>query len=168
MSRPRTCAFLAAVLLAAGCRPTDGSDASTQAVPATTPAAVPSTVAPAVPANTVPATAASVPPAASTTSVPASASTGAANREYTGWYLLQGGAARFQPCGSDTTWRIGQGADLAERARGFDLEDDIPVYVRLVGTQHDDVLDVATVAQFGASTPVSDCPMTGVVSPEQR
>lgn len=167
MSRPRDFAFLAALLLAAACSPTDGRDATPQATPATTPTAVPTTIAPAAPANAVPSAPASVPATASTTSAATPAAT-AGTREHTGWYVLKDGAARFQPCGATTMLRIGQGADLAERARGLALEDDTPVYVRLVGTQRGDLLDVATVAQFGASSPVDDCPMEAAAPPEAR
>ena len=89
-------------------------------------------------------------------------------REYAGWYLQHAGAGRFQPCGSDAAWPIGVGADLADRARSFPLEDDTPLYVRVIGMRHDGVLDVVSVAQFGAPAPVRDCAMTGVVTAEGR
>lgn len=85
-------------------------------------------------------------------------------RDYAGWYQRHGGRATFQPCGQAVSWVVGEGADLAPRARGFGLQDDTPVYVRISGTRDGDVLDVKSVAQFGSPTPVRDCAMDGVVT----
>lgn len=85
-------------------------------------------------------------------------------RAFAGWYLIHGGSARFQPCGSDAGWPIGEDADLAERARAFGLEPDTPVYARVQGTLHGGTLDVAAVTQFGSPAPVRDCAMNGVVT----
>lgn len=87
----------------------------------------------------------------------------AAPGTYAGWYLQRAGKGRFQPCGREAQWAVGQGADLAARAREFGLMDDTPVYVRVTGELHDGVLDVSSVEQFGSPKPVRDCPMTGVV-----
>ena len=117
---------------------------------------------PATPSESRPA--ASVSPAHAGDAEGAAAATPAATSgRYAGWYLQRAGTGRFQPCGRDAQWAVGQGADLAERARDFGLMDDTPVYVRVTGDFHDGVLDVRSVEQFGSPTPVRDCAMTGVV-----
>lgn len=83
-----------------------------------------------------------------------------ANVLMAGWYTQSARGAVFQPCGS-LALPIGASADLRERARDFDLQDDLPVYVRLRGTRNGNGFDVASVEQFGSRVPVRDCPMTG-------
>jgi hypothetical protein len=88
-----------------------------------------------------------------------------------GWYLQGAGGSRLQPCGQSVQWQIGDMADLQARAKAFGLQDDTPVYVKLlarVSTAGNNVakkVDVVRVEQFGSPTPVRDCAMTGVVMP---
>lgn len=61
-------------------------------------------------------------------------------------------------------------ADLQARAKSFGLQDDTPVYVKLLARVSDarssaKKVDVVRVEQFGSPTPVRDCGMTGVVTP---
>jgi hypothetical protein len=67
-------------------------------------------------------------------------------------------------------WPIGKKADLQGRAKRFGLQDDTPVYVKLLanvsgGAGSTKKVDVLEVVQFGSPTPVRDCSMTGVVTP---
>lgn len=82
-----------------------------------------------------------------------------------GWYMQSSGGETFQPCGESAPWRITDDADLRARAKGFGLQDDSPVYVKLVATTSpaDKTVKVERVSQFGSPTPVRDCAMTGVV-----
>ena len=82
-----------------------------------------------------------------------------------GWYMQSSAAETFQPCGESEPWRITDAADLRARAKTFGLEDDSPVYVKLVATTSaaDKTVKVERVTQFGSPTPVQDCALTGVV-----
>lgn len=88
-----------------------------------------------------------------------------------GWYLQGAGGSRMQPCGQSVQWPIGDMADLKARAKTFGLQDDTPVYVKLLarvsvaGGGAAKKVDVVRVEQFGSPTPVRDCAMTGVVMP---
>lgn len=87
---------------------------------------------------------------------------GDANR---GWYLEHAGQGMFQPCGQSRQWRI-HSPELRARAKDFGLDQDTPVYVRLLvvpSANGEDML-VSKVEQFGSPTPVRDCGMTGVVT----
>lgn len=117
---------------------------------------------PAAPSDGTPAAPASAVRAADADGA-ATATPAAATGRFAGWYLQRAGKGRFQPCGRQAQWAVGQGADLATRARDFGLMDDTPVYVRVTGDMHEGVLDVRSVEQFGSPTPVRDCAMTGVV-----
>jgi hypothetical protein len=77
-----------------------------------------------------------------------------------GWYSQNAKGAIFQPCGSSPL-SIPDSAALRQRARDFDLQDDLPVYVRLRGTRSGTSFEVASVEQFGSPTPIRDCPMSG-------
>ncbi len=91
-----------------------------------------------------------------------------------GWYLQGTSGSRLQPCGQSVQWRIGDKADLPERAKAFGLQDDTPVYVKLLarvsGASNDSgkKVDVVRVEQFGSPIPVRDCGMTGVVTPAPK
>ncbi len=95
-------------------------------------------------------------------SVPASR---AKPTELAGWYLQHGGEARFQACGNDRAVRLAALADLRQRATGFELGDDTPVYVRIEVVDTGSGLEVLRVLQFGSPTPVRNCGLTGVVVP---
>lgn len=89
-----------------------------------------------------------------------------------GWYLQGTSGSRLQPCGQSLQWPIADTADLKARAKSFGLQDDTPVYVKLLARVSDDAsndngkkVDVIRVEQFGSPTPVRDCSMTGVVTP---
>lgn len=88
-----------------------------------------------------------------------------------GWYMQHAGAGSFQPCGDDSKpWPVTGKADLDTRARAFGLEEDTPVYVKLlakksVATDGSTVIDVEQVQQFGSPEPVKNCALTGVVIP---
>ena len=88
-----------------------------------------------------------------------------------GWYLQGASGSRLQPCGQSVQWLIGDKADLQARAKSFGLQDDTPVYVKLLARVSDassnsgKKLDVVRVEQFGSPIPVRDCGMTGVVTP---
>jgi hypothetical protein len=84
-------------------------------------------------------------------------------RLHTGWYREHEGRGLFQPCGSGTVYRVAARPQLRSRARDFGLQPDTPVYVRLEAAIERDTLKVARVLQFGSTTPVRDCPLTGVV-----
>ena len=83
-----------------------------------------------------------------------------------GWYLEHAGQPRFQPCGQPQPLRIAAAADLPARAKAFGLDEDTPVYVRVKGTISSGELRVVAVEQFGSSTPVRNCGLTGVAIPE--
>lgn len=91
----------------------------------------------------------------------------ASTRLHVGWYREHGGQGLFQPCGSETVYRVSAQPELRSRARGFGLQPDTPVYVRLEAAMERDTLEVARVVQFGSPTPVRDCPMTGVVTRDE-
>ena len=87
-----------------------------------------------------------------------------------GWYLQGASGSRLQPCGQSVQWPIGKKSDLQARAKRFGLEDDTPVYVKLLAKISGSAgstkkVDVLEVVQFGSPTPVRDCSMTGVVTP---
>lgn len=87
-----------------------------------------------------------------------------ANQTWAGWYMANGGAKSFQPCGASEALRIAEGADLAARANATGMGKDDPVYVKLLGhTLPARGLMVEKVLQFGSSTPVQNCAMTGLV-----
>jgi hypothetical protein len=77
-----------------------------------------------------------------------------------GWYMQNASGAIFQPCGSVDSLVV-DAPDLTRRARDFNLQDDLPVYVRLRGSRHGNAFEVASVEQFGSPMPVRDCPMAG-------
>ncbi len=112
--------------------------------------------------------------AAPATSAPATSSPSASTSDphpLNGWYLQGTSGSRLQPCGQSVQWRIGDRADLPERAKAFGLQDDTPVYVKLLarvsgaGSSSEKKVDVVRVEQFGSPIPVRDCGMTGVVTP---
>ena len=82
---------------------------------------------------------------------------------YSGWYMQHAGQGTFQACGQSQPWRVSASADLHTRAKTFDLGQDTPVYVRLIGSAHDNEIEVSRVEQFGSPTPVRNCTITGVV-----
>lgn len=84
---------------------------------------------------------------------------------YAGWYMQHAGQATFQPCGQPQRIHVSAASDLAARAKKFGLQQDSPVYVRLMGTMQGDAIEVIRVEQIGSPTPVRDCAMTGVVIP---
>lgn len=84
---------------------------------------------------------------------------------YAGWYMDHAGHGLFQLCGQSQQWRVTAPADLAARAKAFGLDQDTPVYVRLVGSVQEGEIAVVRVEQFGSATPVRDCGLTGVVIP---
>jgi len=84
---------------------------------------------------------------------------------YRGWYMEHGSQSTFQPCGQSAQWPIARSADLAAKAKAFDLQPDTPVYVRVSGYTKAGALNVSRVDQFGSPEPVRDCAMTGVVIP---
>lgn len=88
-------------------------------------------------------------------------------QSYTGWYMEQAGQGVFQLCGQSQQWRVSESAELRAKASEFGLDQDSPVYVRLVGVQsaNGNELTVSRVDQFGSPTPVRNCGMTGVVIP---
>lgn len=82
-----------------------------------------------------------------------------------GWYMQNGATQTFQPCGGSVPLPITEGADLRAKAGDFGLQDDNPIYVRLLttGSSGQKTIKVARVLQFGSPTPVRDCAMNGVV-----
>ena len=88
-----------------------------------------------------------------------------ATKSYAGWYMEHAGQRVFQLCGQSQQWRVTAPADLAARAKAFGLDQDTPVYVRLVGSVQGGEIEVTHVEQFGSATPVRDCGLTGVVIP---
>lgn len=88
----------------------------------------------------------------------------AAGQAYAGWYIEQVGHALFQPCGQPRPWTVTAPADLPARARAFGLQQDTPVYVRVIGAAQGDAIAVSSVEQFGSSIPIRNCAMNGVVT----
>ena len=102
------------------------------------------------------------------TPVPKASAHVAEGQPLNGWYLQGASGSRLQPCGKSEQWPIGAKADLEARAKAFDLQDDTPVYVKLLARVDENSaprVDVVKVEQFGSPTPVRDCGMTGVVTP---
>lgn len=91
--------------------------------------------------------------------------TAAATESHAGWYMEHAGQRMFQPCGQSQQWRVTAPADLPARAKAFGLDQDTPVYVRLIGSAHGNEIDVSRVVQFGSTTPVRNCGLTGIVIP---
>lgn len=84
---------------------------------------------------------------------------------YAGWYMEHAGEGMFQLCGQSQQWRVTVPADLPARAKAFGLDQDTPIYARLVGSVKANEIEVSRVEQFGSATPVRNCAMTGVVIP---
>lgn len=86
-------------------------------------------------------------------------------QEYRGWYMEHGGKGMLHACGQSQQWNVDSPA-LHSQAKEFGLDEDTPVYVRVLATQSADggELMVARIEQFGSPTPVRDCAMTGVVT----
>jgi hypothetical protein len=82
-----------------------------------------------------------------------------------GWYMEHGGQGKLQLCGQSQQLLVTSGADLHDRALAFGLEEDTPVYVRVLGSVKGEEISVSRVEQFGSPTPVRNCGMTGVVIP---
>ncbi len=95
----------------------------------------------------------------------ASNETAATEKSYAGWYMEHAGQGMFQPCGQDQPWRVSVPADLPARAKVFALDEDTPVYVRVLGAVEGEAIAVSRVEQFGSPVPVRNCAMTGVVIP---
>ncbi len=91
----------------------------------------------------------------------------AETKSHTGWYMERAGQGLFQSCGQSQQLRVSASAELRSKARDFGLDENTPVYVRLSGVQSADgtELVVSQVEQFGSTTPVRDCGLTGVVTP---
>ena len=128
--------------------------------PATAPAAdaaADAAAAPATPADTpAPAPA---PPAVDPAAPPAS-------EAMAGWYMQHGDMDMFQTCGQTQSLTV-DSADLRARAKEFGLQPNTPVYVKVHGTIEGTTLSVVHVEQFGSDTPVTDCGLTGVVTPSE-
>ncbi len=92
------------------------------------------------------------------TAPPVSAGNG---QVYAGWYM---GNGTFQPCGSKEQWRIADQSAINTKAHAAGLEANDPVYVRVTGERNAADLRVISVDQVGSPRPVSDCPLTGVVT----
>lgn len=88
----------------------------------------------------------------------------AASEAMAGWYMQHGAMDMFQTCGQTQSLTV-DSADLRDRAKAFGLQPDTPVYVRVHGTIEGSTLSVVHVEQFGSETPVTDCGLTGVVTP---
>lgn len=84
---------------------------------------------------------------------------------YAGWYMEHAGEGMFQLCGQSQQRRVTAPADLPARAKAFGLDQDTPIYARLVGSVKGNEIKVSRVEQFGSATPVRNCAMTGVVIP---
>lgn len=146
--RNRTLFVLVCALSTSACsgdKPTNASATDT---------APPAASAPATPADT-PAPAPAVDPA----SPPSS-------EAMVGWYMQHGEAGMFQTCGQTQSFTVSSD-DLRARAKAFDLQPNTPVYVRVHGTIEGTTLSVVHVEQFGSDTPVTDCGLTGVVTPSE-
>ncbi len=85
-----------------------------------------------------------------------------------GWYREHAGKGVFQVCGDSKQLSVSGSGQLRAEARKFGLQQDSPVYARLFGvlTDSGSTLQVSRVEQFGSTTPVRDCAMTGVVIPD--
>ena len=83
-----------------------------------------------------------------------------------GWYMQHGAMDMFQTCGQTQSLTV-DSADLRARAKAFDLQPNTPVYVRVHGTIEGTTLSVVHVEQFGSDIPVTDCGLTGVVTPSE-
>ena len=88
-----------------------------------------------------------------------------ATESHAGWYMEHAGHGLFQLCGQSQQWRVRAPAELAAKAKAFGLDQDTPVYVRLVGSMQGGEIEVVRVEQFGSAVPVRDCGLTGVVIP---
>lgn len=75
------------------------------------------------------------------------------------------GESTFQLCGQSQQWRVTVPADLPARVKAFGLDQDTPVYTRLIGSVKANEIEVSRVEQFGSPSPVRNCAMTGVVIP---
>lgn len=87
------------------------------------------------------------------------------DQAHAGWYMQHEGQGTFQPCGQSQPLQISEAADLATRAKTFGLDEDTPVYVRVMGSVRGSEIAVSRVDQFGSPTPVRDCAMNGAVIP---
>lgn len=120
------------------------------------------------PARTTTPSSTATAPASSTTAGPASQPATATATD--GWYFQRRGGHWFQPCGANKPIPIAASSSLLDKARAFGLEDDLPVYVRLVlaqdGGDPASAGQVVGIEQFGSDTPVLGCAMTGMVAPE--
>lgn len=88
-----------------------------------------------------------------------------ADQAYAGWYMQHAGQGTLQPCGQAQPLRVSASADLPTRARDFGLDEDTPIYVRVMGSVSGNEVVVSRVDQFGSPTPVRNCAMNGVVIP---
>jgi hypothetical protein len=95
-----------------------------------------------------------------------------------GWYSQSAGSATFQPCGTSEPWLVTKAADLSARATAFGLQNDMPVYVKIVAAisaqgkygshgEYSHQVQVERVLQFGSPTPVRNCALSGVVHTSQ-
>ena len=84
-----------------------------------------------------------------------------------GWYIEHAGRSEWQPCASSVRIPIPQSGELPAHARAFGLTDDTPVYAEIDASREEDGLHVSRVRQFGSQTPVRDCAMSGVVTPDE-
>ncbi len=145
-------------LAVAGCRADDKQPAAAQQ-----PAANP------IPAASAPRQVAAVEsPPASDGQFGTGTSDPSQGQSFAGWYMEHAGQGMFQACGDSKHIGVsGATEELRKRASAFGLEENIPVYVRLIGVQtaSGDAIEVSRVEQFGSDTPVRDCGLTGVVIP---
>lgn len=81
--------------------------------------------------------------------------------EVAGWYLQNPAAATLQPCARPERFIILEGSELRRRAKAFDLQDDLPIYVRVKGMRDKGAFRLVSVEQFGSPEVIRDCPMTG-------
>lgn len=95
-----------------------------------------------------------------------------------GWYSQSAGSATFQPCGTSERWLVNKAADLSARATAFGLQNDMPIYVKIVAAtsssgkygshgEYSHQVHVERVIQFGSPTPVRNCALSGVVHTSQ-
>jgi hypothetical protein len=95
-----------------------------------------------------------------------------------GWYSQSAGSATFQPCGTSEPWLVTKAADLSARATAFGLQNDMPIYVKIVAAisasgkygshgEYSHQVQVERVIQFGSPTPVRNCALNGVVHTSQ-
>ncbi|MEO6364703.1 MAG: hypothetical protein ABIO38_01435 [Luteimonas sp.] len=89
----------------------------------------------------------------------------AESKSHAGWYMERAGQGLFQSCGQSKQLRVSGSAELRDKAREFGLDENTPVYVRLSGVRSagGTELVVSQVEQFGSTTPVRNCGLTGVV-----